>query len=252
MKTLKKLLATASILVLLPATSFAAVSSNHLLTALSNTGATSYTTASISPTNGRLDLACFASQVSSGGVNIPTATGLGLTWVQVATVVDTETGNRRVTLFRARGTPTTGTMTFDLGGQSQVRAGWSTAEFAGTDISGANGVGAIVQSNASTTSDLGLTTGATTTLNAFLSAADATYGCVRQGAANAFSAGVGGFSLLGNVTGLSSYASEFQNSNNTAVAFTWASSNSISNIIGVEIRAAPANPPSTMMMGAAF
>ena len=68
----------------------------------SATDATSYATASITPTANKLVLLAVFNRVAAGTANAPTATGCGLTWVQVATSLGT-TALRRLTLFRALG-----------------------------------------------------------------------------------------------------------------------------------------------------
>ena len=62
-----------------------AITATNLTSAASNTAASSYTTASISPGANKLDIVSVASGVSSGGTNVPTVTGAGGTWVQIAT-----------------------------------------------------------------------------------------------------------------------------------------------------------------------
>lgn len=110
--------------------------------------ATSYATASITPTANRLVLAAIgSSQGGSGATAVPTLSGNGVTWVQVATVQsgDASTG-RRVTLFRARhASPSAGAVTIDFGGVAQTRCAWSIVEWSDIDTSGTNGSGAIVQ-----------------------------------------------------------------------------------------------------------
>ena len=110
----------------------------------------SYATASISPTADALVLA-WVNQVTgtaASGSNVPTLTGAGLTWVQVATqAYDSENPDRgRVTLFRALdASPGSGALTFDFGGETQARVTWGVVEYAGVDTGGADGADAIVQ-----------------------------------------------------------------------------------------------------------
>lgn len=241
--------------VLLPFTSFAAVGATHLLTAQNGVGATSYTTASFTPDANQLVLACIANQVTSGGANIPTLTGNGLTWVQVATRADTETGNRRVTLYRALGaSPSAGTLVIDMAGQTQIRSGWSISEFSGIETSGINGSHAILQATSSDTADTGATTGISATLGSFFSTGDASYGCVREGSAGALTAGAG-FTALGTVIASASVGNEWQATNNRFVAWSYPSASIISNLIGAEIRvlgAAPVQSSTQMIMGTSF
>ncbi len=109
--------------------------------------ATSFASASITPTADRLQLAVIASVRVAGSVGTPTASGCGLTWAQVATIDISVI--RRITVFRALGaSPTPGAVTFDWTGQTQDRFLCSMFEVSDTDLSGANGSGAIVQTRA--------------------------------------------------------------------------------------------------------
>src|SRR5688572_21294544 len=85
---------------------FAALAVNSLAGSSSTTDATSYATASITPTGNALVILVVANTFSSNPPTTPTATGNGLTWVQVATEV-TANGdafdNKRLTIFRAMG-----------------------------------------------------------------------------------------------------------------------------------------------------
>lgn len=120
-----------------------AVTTNHLTTGSSTTNASSYTTASITPTANRLVmLACL---VSVGAQPTPTITvsGNGLTWVQVDTTATAAA--RTVVAFRAMGAaPSAGVVT--INGTSLTACLWSIVEFDGVDTSGTNGSGAIAQS----------------------------------------------------------------------------------------------------------
>lgn len=106
--------------------------------------ATSFATASITPTSNHLVLAAVSSS-EAGGPLAPTVTGNDLTWVQINS--RPFGGDRRVTLFRALGTfPTAGAVTFDFGAVTQLGCAWALSEFTGIDTGGLDGEGAIVQS----------------------------------------------------------------------------------------------------------
>ena len=109
-------------------------------------GVTAYTTASISPSGDALLLAWVASRdLLSGNASVPTVTGNGLTWVQVATQIFSG-ADRRLTLFRAMGAaPTPGIVTFTFGNQ-QWACVWSVAEFTHVETGGTAGADAIGQS----------------------------------------------------------------------------------------------------------
>lgn len=238
---MKKLL-TIILLFFFPFTSFAAISATNVTTNQNGVGATSYATASVTPNSNKLELLCVGNQVSSGTPNTPTVTGDGLTWVQVATKLATASGLRRATLFRALGTPSTGALTIDMAGQTQVRAGWSWAELSGTDTTGTNGSGALVQSGTGEQTDVGSSTGLTVTLAGFSSVSNATYGCLRYGGSETTDnvQPGSGFSTIGIVNGSASYQSQFEATNNTSVSWTWNSGSLYSEGIAAEIKASGA------------
>lgn len=219
-----------------------AIAFTHITTAGNGSGLTSYTTASGSPTANSLQLLMVGSQTAAPTTNIPTVTGAGLTWVQVATAIDS--GNqRRVTVFRALGTPSAGALTIDFAGQAQVRCGWSWSEASGTDTSGTNGSGAIVQS-ASALNNGGTVTGLTVTLGAFASPSNATYGAIRHGTTTAQTVTPGaGFNELGEAPSGSfiTYQSQYQLANDTSVDWTWPSEAAFDEAIAIEIKAASSN-----------
>lgn len=211
-----------------------AVSATHKTTNKSDSGASSYSTASITPTANKLLLAAVYSGYAAGTPNQPTLTSSGLTWVAVGTVV---VGVNRITLFRAlAASPSAGAVTIDFGGQTQDRCYWSISEFDGTDVGGTNGSGAIVQ-YASNYNDLTANTTLVVTLSAFGSANNATYGFFRAG--NIQTAGTG-FSLQGSADGTTHCASEFRADNDTSVDETWSSSTVTCVGIACEIKQAVA------------
>lgn len=118
------------------------VTATHLTTGSSTTNASSYNTASITPTANRLVLVGFTITVASSPSPTPAVTGCGLTWEQVDQTV---VGSRTVHVFRTMGAaPTTGALT--IAGASLTSALWSLVEYDGVDTSGTNGSGAIAQS----------------------------------------------------------------------------------------------------------
>jgi len=104
----------------------------------------SVATASITPVANQVVYAAIAAY-SAVSLVAPTATGNGLTWVQVATIA--LDANRQLTVFRAQGaTPSAGAITFDFGGVTQTSFIWSVIQYSGADASGTNGSGATGQS----------------------------------------------------------------------------------------------------------
>jgi hypothetical protein len=120
-----------------------AVTRTHLTDDFITTNASSYTTATISPSAGRLLLVTVVGSHAAAWPGL-TVSGCGVSWVQVASNDDTEL--RGAAMFRAMGTPTTGALTIATADVSSLTAcGWSVDEYAGVDTSGSFGSGAIVQ-----------------------------------------------------------------------------------------------------------
>jgi hypothetical protein len=115
----------------------------------STTDGTSIATASITPLANQV-LYAAVSAFSAVSLIPPTATGNGLTWVQVATIaVDI---NRELTVFRAQGAaPSAGAVTFDFGAVPQTSFRWVVIQYAGADATGTNGSGATPQSQTAAT-----------------------------------------------------------------------------------------------------
>ena len=120
------------------------------------TGATSFSTASITPTANACVLLSLASRVANiaGGPADPSSiTGNGLTWVKVvsrsnAAVDATDLASSRIWIYRAMGAaPTAGAITFTWAA-SQTHAAWDVTEYTSADTSGTNCSGALVQSAA--------------------------------------------------------------------------------------------------------
>lgn len=204
----------------------AIVTASNLTAGTSNVSATSFVTASITPSANKLILIGIIS--GSGVAHAPTGvTGCGLTWVQVCQVnVHTTV---YMTVFRAMGAaPSSGALTISFGGSIDQGIGWSVDQFSNTDTSGTNGSGAIVQS-ATASQDLGPSvTGLTVTLATFNGLLNATYGVCGM---NTFNYGIntgGNFTNLGLVsTGGAPINSQYAQTNQTSVNWTWSSENSI-------------------------
>lgn len=150
-----------------------AITRASLTSGSSSGNASSYSTASVTPSANKLILLTVGSRQSGGVTNPPTASGNGLTWVQVHTKSD---GNeRRVTVFRAMGaSPSAGVITIDFGGAAQSNCSWSLNEIDGIDTGGTNGSAAIVAANVKDN----LTASAgnlTLTLDAFSSASNGAF-----------------------------------------------------------------------------
>jgi hypothetical protein len=126
-----------------------AITVANLVTAASGTDATSYVTASITPTANALVLA-FVHGTDLTGSAQPTLSGNGLTWVAITTVQFNTIAapEGRLTVFRAMGAaPSAGAVTIAFGAVEQNGCSWSIVQATGdVDTSGTNGSGAIVQS----------------------------------------------------------------------------------------------------------
>jgi hypothetical protein len=111
------------------------VALSELLQGAQSANGTGYVTATLTPTSGRIVYALIESATSNGATpNQPTASGAGLTWTAVKTVV-WDAGNtserRRMTVFAGIGTPTPGAVTFSFAGQTQSHGIWRFIESEG-------------------------------------------------------------------------------------------------------------------------
>lgn len=119
-----------------------AISGASLTAGFDNTDAQSYVTASITPAANNLILATIVNEGVNNGV--PSLTGNGLTWVQVATQINS---SDRTTVFRAMGAnPSAGAVTIAISLTANRCCLWSISQFSGVDTAGTNGSGAVVQS----------------------------------------------------------------------------------------------------------
>lgn len=159
-----------------------AITIANLTNGAAATNGSSQATASISPASNKLILLTVNSRTNASvEPNVPTITGNGLTWVAIASVYydSTSASRKKTTLFRALGTASSGTITFDFAGQTQTNVSWVVDEVTGMDTSGTNGSGAIVQF--ATNKDETVTASTlTVTLAAFASSTNACYASFAQ------------------------------------------------------------------------
>ena len=126
-----------------------AVSGSNLATSGTAVNGQSYATASITPSSNALVLAWVVNSHASAA-NTVTLSGNSLTWEEVTNTTFSG-GLYRLTLFRAMGaSPTTGAVTVTVAGTANTGARWSITQYTGTDTSGTNGSGAVVQSQTNT------------------------------------------------------------------------------------------------------
>lgn len=171
-----------------------ALGRNALTGDSSAVNATSYATASITPTAGGLVLAAFDSSTAAPSPVEPTASGCGLTWEVVRTFVWDDTGtSRRLTLFKGTGdTPTAGAVTFDLGADTQLSARWSIVEYINADTT-------IVQ-DVQDPSSVSAGTSVAPVLAAFADSSNVTYGvAAKEVASDGDMAGDGNMNEIHNV-----------------------------------------------------
>lgn len=134
------------------------------LTGSGASSATSFATASISPTGSRLILVSIHAYISTGSAQPaqPTVTGNGITYELVRAQNVDAAGTDRATLFTFRGmaaSPSAGAITIDFGAVTMTRCQWSVDQSdANVDTSGTNGSGAVVQTTGVTTAS-GATSG---------------------------------------------------------------------------------------------
>lgn len=217
-----------------------AVLCSVLTQSTSTANVTNYTTASVTPTADALVLlATVATRNSTvcSDNDIVTVTGNGLTWVNVnrQCLSSAVSPVQTVELWRTMGAaPSTGAITFDFSATTQLNAAWAIIECTGTDTTGTNGSGAIVQ-NAINLIEPG--TSLTMTLGAFGGAGNATLGAFGLATNQAVTPG-SGFTEL----------AEQQNTEGTTLQVQWRNDNdtsvdaSFSSIdaggIAIEIKAA--------------
>ena len=102
----------------------------------STTNATSYASASWTPPSSGLLLVAVYNRVSSGTAAVPSVSGNGVTWTQVATVLSSNS-RHRLSLFAAGATGSSaGATTFSFGTQSQTACSAAFCYASGVDLSG--------------------------------------------------------------------------------------------------------------------
>ena len=109
-----------------------------------STDASSFSTASITPAGNALIIACVQNRHASPVTTVSSCTGCGITWTQHSTVPYNSIAapSNRVSLFRVSAvSPTTGVVTFDFGGVTQLDCNFFVFEVIGADLTqGSQGV----------------------------------------------------------------------------------------------------------------
>lgn len=152
------------------------VTPTTLTNGMGSGGATSYNTASVSPSANKLITVAVYNRRSGAIGTEPTLSGAGFTWVKEITFTNTYGNNSRFTIFRGvSSSPSSGALTIDFGGITQQMSHWHVVEWDNADTTGSNGANAIPQSKG--VDNANSTTSMTCTLdNAIKSAENATYG----------------------------------------------------------------------------
>lgn len=208
----------------------------HLTSGSNETNQASYNTDSISPGSNRLVLLFVYSELGAGTPVTPTASGNGLTWVEVNTEVVNTTA--KMTLFRAMGaSPSGGAITISFGAESQSRCLWQVTEFSEVVTTGSNGADAVVQvaDNEATTG-----TSLTVTLSTFAKSDNATYGAIFKAGVETIDAG-SGFTELNEETanGVLGTQTQWKSSADTSVDWSWATTATRVGAMAVEINTIP-------------
>ena len=208
------------------------------------TNASSYTTASVTPGANTLIIVSVSNNIGTAPVTTPTLSGNGLTYVQIDTLAWNTVASpvTRTTMFRAMGaSPSAGAITIDFGGTTQNGCIWAVNQFSGTDTSGTNGSGAVVQSALSAAPDTNATS-VTVTLASFGDAANnAAYISAAHSANEAATQETGWTELSdnGHATPNRSAASAWLLGEDTSPSYSWAS-NTGKGAIAIEVKAAAA------------
>lgn len=217
----------------------------------SNTGATSYNTASVSVVAGRLYLLTVRSDSGAATVaNTPTVSGAGQTWTQVGTQLNSANNRRRVTMFRAMpGANNSGALTISFGGQTQQNVDWIVDEITGVSTTGTNGANAIVQTVVG--EDTGTGTSFSLTLAAFVRASNGVYAAVNVPAAAAPINNEAGYTETAesNVGTTGNLEAEFKATSDTTPSWTYAGSVGTFGAIAVELQEAQVFTPTTRNVG---
>jgi hypothetical protein len=215
----------------------------HLTNNVTTVAATSFSTASVTPSQNAEVLVAIYAGVSTGTPPTPTVTGNGITYELVDVA---GTALRKVFIFRGMLTasaPTAGAITISFGSTSVAACQWSVDQFTGVDTSGTNGINAIVQSLTAAP------TGSTAPAPAFTTApanGNAVYAALGLANNRSSTYAPGAAWTLNTNEGQSSgqpgmLATQYDNTDPLAtnVTATWTTASNTF-IVGVEVKAAPA------------
>lgn len=222
-----------------------AISKTDLTSGGSETDASSYLTASISPTANRLVVITINHNTDGGSFSVNGVSGAGLTFTKINEVSMGAFSYQSV--WRAMSaSPSSGQLTIDFGANTAWNVAWSVKEFGGVDTSGTNGSGAVVQSATGSASSA---SSVSATLAAFGSTDNATYGAAGTKTGSTSSAitstpGTGFteihdlYSYDSTFNFVNSCHSEWRVDNDTSVDMTFDRTADVLGMVAVEIKAA--------------
>lgn len=213
----------------------------------SGSSTTSFVTASVTPTAGRLVLIAINGYIATGGVNpgTPTVTGNGITYTLIqAQDIDVTGATDRSTLWVFRGMsagPSAGAITIAWSGVVPTRASWIVDQSdANVNVSGTNGAGAIVAATLNgVTSSTTVTTQSVSFVGAMASGNGAYFACGVEN--NDTQTPEGTWTGLANSIGttLVGVATQYLTTGtDTATATTWTNATRAAGIL-IEIAVAP-------------
>jgi len=150
------------------------ITAKHLTTGNSTSDTDSFSTDSISAGKDKLILIFFLGRETVGNStpNVESVSGLGLDWEEVETLAHHASIVRRISLYRAMGNPSSGSITVDWD-RSCNQHSWTVVEFDRVDKSGSNGENAIINSASNTENG---ETSLSVSLESFSSENNATFG----------------------------------------------------------------------------
>lgn len=208
----------------------------NLTSGVNSGSSTNGTTASVSPGANRLLIVSIFTGSGAGWAS-PTMSGLSLTWTKRVEQVDSDT-QRAVTIYTAPTGASPGSGTISMTQSVATTMLWCVDEVSG-DIDTANPV---VQT-ASNKIDNASASTITVTLGTFASSANATYGAIRISTNNPLTVGSGFTQLAQPAATNPFYAqSQWKNSNDTTVDWSWSSNTVRVQACAMELRAVSGAP----------
>ena len=171
-------------------------------------------------------------KIAATNPNIPTLSGNGLTWTQVATLLQTGDQRVRTTVFRALSLSaiTPGAVTADFSGQSQDDGVINISEFGNVVTTGTNGADAIIQTATSIVGGVN----PSVSLSAFARQTNATFGVIGSlSLGTSYSSNIA--QLFTRVASETVVQGHFQDTPNTTINWTQSPSTYPTAVLAMEI-----------------